>query len=857
MNTICPVTLELHKTLNRKALEHHAAMRGVFHFYGSFSGYLCNSLVSSAKKALWITFPYGKINLLSEVTYMKKKSFPLLVLSLPLILCGCGNQPAPSSSSGSETSSSSSSASRPSTAKEVSATQVYHFGETFGEDEITDTWVYDDAWFFGDSSKINYNLAVMSAMVDGASSSNKKDETGTKIAGLLGQMGFSNIQKNKYYSEGIFLDDSMGAIMGKKKLVDPSGKEYTLLALFTRNAGYENEWTGNFNVGESGLHAGFKHARDEVLRFMKNYIDVNKVTGNVKIWGAGYSRGAATMNLVGGFLGESTNYFGNGITYAPKDIYVYTIGTPRAIPTEISKVSALSVEAARGEGYSDTAGEVFTYTGEGQINPLDEKYNYIHNFTAVGDYVTKMPPQTWGYTRYGKTENIVYGEEGMREALKKYSVETAEEFVDKNYATEISKKGFDFKTLSIVDLNEKQTPDAMIEERIGNLLSIAGSRQAFTEQGYDKILGAAGSIIGIDLQGFIDVIKGNAATLIKAGALNYFAHVAEATEASDAEAIATVVAAIMGKTGEDAKNYTDQQFLADLLDYIVNDYQSKPEGKKRIDVILGLIPDLFGKLIKDLLEYAKTKEMAPKTFDDLLLLLSSFITDNREDPVISGLIDMLVALIPEKYSQYIGYLALFLQKSYDDTTLYPDINSKNKAIILDTLEAFVIGIFNEEGKQTTPAYGFRCGMINLLVGMLGEVPNLLNLLMNGAMDVDGNVVTKEPVALSVLVEDILKLAMPKDEEGVISTIKAEADKALVELLEKARNESIGRYIDIIEAEPAKLRKALAAALFGKSEAYDFTTEVNNAVDFITAMKFVAPSHYHELYVSYLKSKVVA
>ncbi len=824
---------------------------------GLSPGYLCNSLVSSAKKALWISFPYGKINLLSEVTYMKKKSFPLLVLSLPLILCGCGNQPAPSSSSGSETSSSSSSASKPSTAKEVSATQVYHFGETFGEDEITDTWVYDDAWFYGDSSKINYNLAVMSAMVDGASYSNEKDETGTKIAGLLDQMGFSNIQKNKYYSEGIFLDDSMGAIMGKKKLVDPSGKEYTLLALFTRNAGYENEWTGNFNVGESGLHAGFKHARDEVLRFMKNYIDVNKVTGDVKIWGAGYSRGAATMNLVGGFLGESTNYFGNGIAYAPKDLYVYTIGTPRTIPTEISKVSALSVEAARGEGYSDTAGDVFTYTGEGQINPLDEKYNYIHNFTAVGDYVAKMPPEAWGFTRYGKTENIVYGEESMREALKKYSTDVAEEFVDKNYDTEISKKGFDFKTLSIVDLDEKQTPDAMSEERIGNLLSIAGSRQAFTEEGYDKILGAAGSIIGTDLQSFIDVLKGNTATLIKAGALNYFAHVAEVTELSDAEAIATVVAAIMGKTGEEAKAYTDQQFLADLLDYVINDYQSKEEGQKRIDVILGLIPDLFGKIVKDLLEYAKTKEMAPKTFDELLLLLSSFITDNKEDPVINGLIDMLVALIPEKYDTYLGILTGLTHKNYDDPALYPDRNSKNKAIILDTLEAFVIGTFDEEGKQDIPAYQVRYTMIMLSGVALGDSMKLHNLLMNGTMDSEGNVVVNEPVALSVLVEDILKLAMPKDEEGVISTIKAEADKALVELLEKARNESIGRYIDIIEEEPAKLREALFAALFGKSEVYDFTTEVNNAVDFITTMKFVAPAHFHELYVSYLKSKVVA
>ena len=172
---------------------------------GLFPGYLCNSLVSSAKKALWISFPYGKINLLSEVTYMKKKSFPLLVLSLPLILCGCGNQPAPSSSSGSETSSSSSSASKPSTAKEVNATQVYHFGETFGEDEIT-------AYFRSTlESQGGFNQGNLNALLAKYPKKQGKDIR-RKIASLVLQ--------NPYIENRYCHDDPrlINATMGEKRL---------------------------------------------------------------------------------------------------------------------------------------------------------------------------------------------------------------------------------------------------------------------------------------------------------------------------------------------------------------------------------------------------------------------------------------------------------------------------------------------------------------------------------------------------------------------------------------------------------------------------------------------------------------
>ena len=50
-------------------------------------------------------------------------------------------------------------------------------------------------------------------------------------------------------------------------------------------------------------------ARDEVLRFVKQYIETGSIEGNLKLWIAGRSRGAAVSNLLAGF------FAGGGIEY--------------------------------------------------------------------------------------------------------------------------------------------------------------------------------------------------------------------------------------------------------------------------------------------------------------------------------------------------------------------------------------------------------------------------------------------------------------------------------------------------------------------------------------------------------------
>ena len=135
----------------------------------------------------------------------------------------------------------------------VSVTMVSHFGENGLLDSsatYTDSAYYSDRWFLTDSATTNYELALMSAMACGASSSSTSDPYGRKISALLEAMHFSGVERNEYYINGTSERDSIGCIIGRKTITDSAGKAHTLLAVFFRNAGYEYEWISNFSVGE-------------------------------------------------------------------------------------------------------------------------------------------------------------------------------------------------------------------------------------------------------------------------------------------------------------------------------------------------------------------------------------------------------------------------------------------------------------------------------------------------------------------------------------------------------------------------------------------------------------------------------
>ena len=183
---------------------------------------------------------------------------------------------------------------------------------------------------------------------------------------LLTDLEFEEFDKNDWFVKKP-QSDSIGVVAANKKL-SIDDKECTLMAVAVRGGGNESEWAGNFTLGKSGQHYGFAQAKKQVLDFLKSYIRENKISGDIKIWLTGYSRAAATANLVAGALDDGEK-LGDGVVLKKEDLYAYCFETPMgATKSEIK-------------------------------NRL--KYNNIYNIINKNDPVTKVAMFVLDFTRFG------------------------------------------------------------------------------------------------------------------------------------------------------------------------------------------------------------------------------------------------------------------------------------------------------------------------------------------------------------------------------------------------------------------------------------------------------------------------
>ncbi|MBR2512090.1 MAG: hypothetical protein IKE49_03375 [Firmicutes bacterium] len=246
--------------------------------------------------------------------------------------------------------------------------------------DLTDTYIYNDELLKGDSLKFNKKLATMSYELAIASISSEREprtaagykNKSRNLRAYLEDNGFVDFETNRYYKEKM-TTTTMGAACAHKKIVD-NGKTYTLLAIVPRSAGYEAEWGGNFVMGAEGDHAGFKNGREIVLAHAKQYVKKYGIKGNIKVWTAGYSRGAGVTNQVGAaLLAQPKKVLGDSINLTRGNVYCYTFGTPN---------SAASPAGDFGD-------------------PKSDKFKYIHNLWESYDIVTAAPPVKFGFDRYG------------------------------------------------------------------------------------------------------------------------------------------------------------------------------------------------------------------------------------------------------------------------------------------------------------------------------------------------------------------------------------------------------------------------------------------------------------------------
>ncbi len=286
-----------------------------------------------------------------------------------------------------------------------------------------DYYIYSDDYFKKSGKVYDPHLSTMSFALAVASVSSTReefDEEGYKrksrdLLAVLDDIGFSDIAINDDYRKKP-TKDSLGIACAHKKIVQ-NGKEYTLLAIIPRSAGYEAEWGNNFVLGAAGNAKGFDSCAEKCLAYAKDYIADQGISGDIKVWTSGYSRGAAVANLTAAKLIDDPNgYLGDAVTLSSDDLYAYSCGTPSGADVN--------------------------------NDPRNEKYAGIFSSYLETEFASAMAPADMGFTRYG-TDRILYNEDKYDEMLDNLGVINA--YVHDTYSTSINSNQFRPKKLGIVD----------------------------------------------------------------------------------------------------------------------------------------------------------------------------------------------------------------------------------------------------------------------------------------------------------------------------------------------------------------------------------------------------------------------
>ncbi len=201
----------------------------------------------------------------------------------------------------------------------------FQYASTYGGDATYSDMTYKDSWFFDNASVYNHDLARMSlGLAMAGFGSNVKTEKDANVKKLFSDLNFD---KEKYYSVGYDKEDNdtVAMALDSKTVIDNrTGESYTLLGVCLRGADYgTGGWKGNFNVENStAYHAGFDKAAIYARGVIKKYIEDNGINSSrLRIWLTGYSRSAATANLLSAKL-KNAKVVGDG------KIYTYTFATP-------------------------------------------------------------------------------------------------------------------------------------------------------------------------------------------------------------------------------------------------------------------------------------------------------------------------------------------------------------------------------------------------------------------------------------------------------------------------------------------------------------------------------------------------
>ena len=364
--------------------------------------------------------------------------------------------------------------------------------------EFMDYYAYSDDYFKQSGKVYNPHLCTLSFALAEASVNSTREpftEEGYKnknrnAVAFIEDVGFSNIKINDAYRLKP-TKDSVGIACGRKQITD-GDKEYTLLVVFPRSAGYEAEWGNNFVLGAQGDASGFDGCADKCLAFAKDYIAEQGICGDIKVWTVGYSRGASIANLIAKKLIDAPKeYLGSEIELAPENLYAYTCGTPSAADV--------------------------------RNDPRSGKYAGIFNRYLDTEFASAMPPIDMGFERYG-TDRLLYNADKYDEMLYNLSIEN--DYVYNTYKSSINsnlftpkKLGFSDGSIGMVDDPDSYIPADAAEYLRGlcqYLTEFTGGRENFSaeyEQPFSDLLAYYESLTGDNATAFTSTIGSDEDTL--------------------------------------------------------------------------------------------------------------------------------------------------------------------------------------------------------------------------------------------------------------------------------------------------------------------------------------------------------
>ena len=294
--------------------------------------------------------------------------------------------------------------------------KAYSFRYNCEQKDYNGTIYYTDDYFKSSADRSRPDVSLATASIHlavaafNAMDSAEYTDKDRHVRNLLTTLGYSDYDCSETFHQKP-TDDSIAIAAAAKR---PTGADYTLLAVAVRGGGYEAEWAGNFSIGKVGNHTDFQQCADYCMTFLRKYVQDHNITGRVKLWLTGYSRGGSIGNIMAGEIDRGDAL--PGITIRYEDLYAYFFEPPQGV--DVSN------------------------------DPRNPRYNNIWNFLNYNDLVPLVAMSELGFARYGR--DYYYPDATManyaeqREAmLHFYNAQESKEYAGEYIVDDFQMKKFD------------------------------------------------------------------------------------------------------------------------------------------------------------------------------------------------------------------------------------------------------------------------------------------------------------------------------------------------------------------------------------------------------------------------------